>query len=89
MDTTPTPPPITPNVRHPEIATEKLFEQRGGIQSNNLNNYIDHYLQNEDQETFPTSLYYDIDSIIAEIYPYKEEFIHVSLNIECVAAKID
>ena len=40
-------------------------------------------------ETFPTSLYYNINEICAELQPLKDEFIIITVNIESLMAKID
>ena len=67
----------------------QILEKRGGIENNNLNNFVKQYLENEEEETFPISLYYELDSLVSELQFYKNDFIVVSLNIESLNSKID
>ena len=66
-----------------------ILEKRGGIENNNLNKFVKQYLDNEEKETFPVSLYYDLDSIVTELQPLKNDFIIITLNVESLNAKID
>ena len=52
----------------------KILEKRGGIENNNLNNFVKQYLENEEEETFPISLYYELDSLVSELQYYKNDF---------------
>ena len=65
------------------------MKNRGGVEKNNLNNFVKQYLEYDENETFPTSLYYNLNDICAELQPLKDEFIIVTINIESLMAKID
>ena len=79
----------TPNLFQNPHNGKELFTNRGGTERNNLNNFVKHYLDNDEQETFPSSLYHDLNAIIEELQPFKNDFIAISLNIESLNAKID
>ena len=57
-----------------------MLRNRGGIERNNLNNFVQLYLDNEENETFPLSFYHDLETIETELIPFKNEFIILSLK---------
>ena len=92
------PPPISRSSNTPinnpdrsqnNITSTSLLRNRGGIERNNLNNFVQLYLDSEENETFPLSFYHDLETIETELIPFKNEFIILSLNIESLSAKID
>ena len=91
--TTTLPPPSPhnpPEIPSPQVSTHvNILKNRGGVEKNNLNNFVKQYLEYDENETFPTSLYYNLNDICAEFQPLKDEFIMVTLNIESLMAKID
>ena len=101
LPNTPAPQPPSKNPPHPkenrakkQKSNEKnnpmaILENRGGIENNNLNKFVKQYLENEEEETFPVSLYHDLDNIVMELQPFKNDFIIISLNVESLNAKID
>ena len=68
-----------------------LFENRGGIDRHNLNNVIQLLSQNDDdhQETFATSNYYDIESMLDSFKEKKSDFSTLTLNIDGINTKFD
>ena len=69
---------------------KNLFENRGGIEKHNLNNVIQLLSKNDDhQETFATSNYYDIDSMLESFNRNKCDFSTLTLNIDGINTKFD
>ena len=92
--------PLSPSTTYPQIASypqnaikpknlEQILDQRGGREKNDLNSFVKQYLDCEEQDTYPTSLYYTLNDLTNELQKHKDDFITVSLNIECLPAKID
>ena len=62
----------------------------GGLDKNDLNRSLEHFWKNEDPEDiFTTSHYFDIDTLVSELTNAKDDFTLLSLNIECLNAKFD
>ena len=68
---------------------DQILEHRGGREKNDLNSFVKQYLDSEEEDTFPTSLYYSLTDIITELQDHQNDFITISLNVECISAKID
>ena len=69
--------------------TSSILDKRGGIERNNLNNFVNQFLDHEESEAFPTSLYYKLENICADLLPIKDNFIVITINTESIMAKID
>ena len=70
--------------------SKELLNKYGGLDKHNLNSTLEHSFKNEDsEEIFTTSLYYDTDIFIATIKKCSNDFIMLSMNIECLNAKFD
>ena len=70
--------------------SNELLETYGGLHKHNLNTALEHFWKDEEpEESFPTSHYFDIDSIIFHMADCKNDFSLLSLNIESLNAKFD
>ena len=59
---------------------DQILEHRGGREKNDLNSFVKQYLDSEEEDTFPTSLYYSLTDIITELQEHQNDFITISLN---------
>ena len=50
---------------------------------------MNQYLNYEENEAFPTSLYYKLDSLCDDLQSVKDDFIVITINAESIRAKID
>ena len=67
---------------------KELFANKGGIEKHNLNNVLQLLSQNDDhQETFATSNYYDIESMLKSFKKKKCDFSLLTLNIDGINTK--
>ena len=69
---------------------KELFANRGGIDKHNLNNILQLVSQNDDhQETFATSDYYDIENMLSSFKKCKGDFSMLTLNIDGINTKFN
>ena len=70
--------------------SDDLLSKYGGLDKHNFNNTVEHFFKSEEPEdNFPTSHYFDIDSFSGFIRDCQNDFLLLSLNIECLNAKFD
>ena len=71
-------------------SAKDLFENRGGIDNHNLNTVMQLLSQNDDhEETFATSNYYDTDSMLESFNQNSCDFSTLTLNIAGINTKFD
>ena len=69
---------------------DDLLSKYGGMDKHNFNTIVEHFFKGEEpQADFPTSHYFDIDTFSGFIRDCQNDFLLLSLNIECLNAKFD
>ena len=70
--------------------SDDLLSKYGGLDKHNFNTTVEHFFNSEEPENnFPTSHYFDIDSFSGYMRDCQNDFLLLSLNIECLNAKFD